>query len=186
MEFNVALLLREPIGSQRSFQVNEPIQVNEPGQIGESAEPELGTAVDVSGTVRLLRTDRGILAMAALETMLPAECSRCLCSLSLPIVLQFEEEYYPRVDVVTGAPLPPPEDPTAFQIDEHHVLNLDEAIRQHLVLAEPMQPLCREECAGICPACGADRNATPCRCEREPVDSRWAALADLPRLTGTD
>jgi uncharacterized metal-binding protein YceD (DUF177 family) len=75
--------------------------------------------------------------------------------------------------------LPPPDDPDAFLIDEHHHLDLTEAVRQALVVEQPMAPLCRPDCAGLCPECGADLNAGPHSCAAEPEDSRWAALRAL-------
>ncbi len=87
------------------------------------------------------------------------------------------------VDVVTGARLPAPEEPTPFLIDEHHILNLCEALRQQLVIAEPMQPLCKEECAGLCQVCGQDKNGGSCACASGELDSRWAALGDFPRAS---
>jgi uncharacterized protein len=96
-----------------------------------------------------------------------------------------EEEYYPTIDLDTGAPLPAPEEETPFLIDQHHILDLREAVRQQLVLAEPMKPLCRDGCAGLCPTCGADRNAGPCTCPVADVDPRWAALTNLIELSAT-
>jgi uncharacterized protein len=171
VEFNVAQLLRESIGAHREYQVVEQVCNDH------------GVPIEIRGDVSLLRTDRSILVEAQLATRVDAECSRCLGVMQAPVVLDLEEEFYPTVDVVSGASLPPPEDPAAFRIDSRHVLELDEAIRQHLVLAEPMQPLCRPDCAGLCPDCGADLNRGPCRCDAGPIDPRWSvlrALADDP------
>jgi uncharacterized protein len=129
----------------------------------------------------LLRTDAGLLATADLDSQVETACSRCLGPAHVPVQLHLEEEYYPTVDVDTGVRLPLPEDPGAFLIDEHHILNLCEPARQQLVLAEPMQPLCREDCAGLCPGCGGNKNEGPCGCPSSDVDDRWAALEGLLR-----
>ena len=167
MEFNVAQLLRESIGARRTYSVEEHVR-------GDG-----GSSIAVTGRVALLRTDRSILVEARLQTVIRTECSRCLAPAWASVALALEEEYYPSVDVVSGASLPEPDDPSAFRIDGRHVLDLDEAVRQHLVLAEPMQPLCRPDCAGLCPGCGADRNQGACRCDTVAIDARWSVLRRL-------
>jgi DUF177 domain-containing protein len=165
MEFHVAQLLREPVGSLREYSVAESC--------------EAGESSPIEGEVRLLRTDAGILATAGLHTTVEATCSRCLSPAHVPVDLEVEEEFYPVIDVVTGAPVAPPEEPASFMIDEHHILDLCEAVRQQIILAEPMQPLCRSDCAGLCPTCGADLNLGPCACRPSEGDNRWSALRDF-------
>jgi uncharacterized protein len=170
--FNVAQLLQEPIGAERLYSVDASI----PG--GEADSPES----DVQGSVRLTRTNRGLLAYAELDAVARDACSRCLRPTEMPLHLSLQEEYLPTVDVHTGQPLPPldeGEDAEAFRIDEHHHLDLTEAVRQALVTQQPMRPLCRPECAGLCPRCGADLNEGPCGCPEEPVDDRWSILRGL-------
>lgn len=171
MFFNVAQLLQEPVGAERVYDVAGPVE----GVVEDAAPSE------VSGTVRLVRTNRGLLAYANLDGVLRDLCSRCLGPADLPVRIAVEEEFLPTVDVYTGKPLPPgdDEDGEVFRIDEHHHLDLTEAIRQALVTEQPMRPLCREECAGLCDTCGADRNAGACGCVAEPEDSPWAALRGL-------
>jgi uncharacterized protein len=170
MQFHVAQILREPVGSRREFAVDETC--------GDGEGP---AAFLVKGEVTLLRTDAGLLATADLDSQVQTTCSRCLGPALVPVHLHFEEEYYPTIDVVTGVRLPGTGDASAFQIDEHHILDLCEPARQHLVMAEPMQPLCKEDCAGLCPACGMDRNEGPCGCPSSEIDDRWAALGGLLR-----
>jgi len=52
-------------------------------------------------------------------------------------------------------------------------------VREQILLALPSRRLCREECKGLCPTCGADLNAGRCDCEQREVDPRWSALAEL-------
>lgn len=171
MQFNVAQLLREPIGSRRFYELDEP-----DGQFGAEFPRQR-----VTGQVELLRTRDGILVRAEVTVTAHLECSRCLAGFLLPLRLHIEEEFYPEVDVWTGfpLPLPPGVDPTAFRISPRHILDLAEAVRQYATLALPIQPLCREACAGLCPLCGADRNVTACGCQETVIDQRWAALAGL-------
>jgi len=138
--------------------------------------------VSLQGPVDLLRTDRGILATGELSSSAAGECDRCLRPANYPVVLPIEEEFLPTVDAVTGGTLPSPDEPEASMIDQHHILDLNDVARQMWLVQLPMQVLCREDCAGLCPECGADRNARGCVCELGPIDSRWAALARLQSL----
>ncbi len=98
-----------------------------------------------------------------------------------PALLSIDEPADVRVDAdaSTGEMLPPPDDPDAFLIDPHQILDLTEALRQYRVMAEPMQPLCQPDCLGLCPRCGYNLNQGPCGCPRQQVDVRWAALGEL-------
>ena len=82
-------------------------------------------------------------------------------------------------DMVSGAPLPLPEEPDCFTIDEHNILDLTEAIRQYALLTVPMKPLCHQDCAGLCPTCGINLNQASCDCPPEPADPRWSELSKL-------
>lgn len=169
MRFHVAQLLKAGIGATRTYELHEAdVEVADDGSRG-----------PVEGTVTLLRTKSGILLRAALRLRCPDACSRCLTPIDVPVELQIEEEYLPTVDVLTGAVRPRPEEPGAFVIDEHHILDLAEAVRQYRVLALPMQPLCRPDCAGLCPVCGHNLNESACACDRDEYDPRWGTLAKL-------
>jgi uncharacterized protein len=137
---NVAQLLKEPIGSTRDYELDEPVDITGNGVGGQ-----------VKGRVRLTRTNRGILVRGTVSTEVEATCSRCLNRFRCPLAFTIEEEYFPVIEVNSGAPLSPPEEPGSFTIDEHHVLDLTEAIRQYALLTMPMKPLCREDCAGLLP-----------------------------------
>jgi uncharacterized protein len=168
MQINVSQLLQEPVGSTRDYRVNEEADI-----IGD------GKPCPVRGEVRLLRTQRSILAKCNLSTEVEITCSRCLSVFRHPLAPRFDEEFLPTVDVQSGAPLPRPEDASAFTIDEHHTLDLTEAIRQYALLAMPMKPLCRIDCAGLCPRCGHNLNQGKCDCPSESIDPRWSELAKL-------
>ncbi|MHB8576739.1 MAG: YceD family protein [Dehalococcoidia bacterium] len=172
MQFNVSQLLREPIGSRRQYVIEERFAPPD------SEEPE----VELEGPVDLLRTDRGVLAQAVLVSRTGRMCDRCLAPVELPVRLLIEEEFLPSVNPVTGAILAPPKNPEIMTIDQHHVLDLTEAARQAWLLAVPMQTLCRENCEGLCPTCGLDRNAGACYCVLPPIDRRWAVLAAMQPL----
>jgi uncharacterized protein len=160
VRINVAQQLKQSVGYAHRYQISE-------------REPFL------EGEVRLLRTNRSILATARLRTKVRSECSRCLEEFESPLTVDFEEEYFPSKDVLSGSSLPVPEGVEGFIIDENHMLDLTEAIRQHIMLALPMKPLCRQDCAGLCPVCGQNLNYGACNCAQRHLDSRWAPLQGL-------
>ncbi|MFC1933586.1 DUF177 domain-containing protein [Chloroflexota bacterium] len=166
MQINVAQQLKGPIGAVRNYRVSETMDI-------------AGGSSQIEGEVMLMRTDRGILAKGILHTEIELSCCRCLSLFSYPLTLDIEEEYFPTTNVVTDAPLPLPDEPDHFTIDEYNVLDLTEAIRQYALLATPMKPLCRDDCAGLCPTCGCNLNQTSCNCPPHPADPRWSALGRL-------
>lgn len=169
MQFVVGQQLREPVGTVTHYDIRE----SKPLPQGE------GSLSELTGSVDLMRTDEGILVSATLHCTVASRCSRCLTDISYPLTLTFQEEYLPTVDASTGEPLPLPTDSDAFLIDRHQVLDLTEAVRQYRLTAEPMQPLCKPDCLGLCPHCGYNLNEGPCGCSEQETDTRWAALAEL-------
>jgi len=168
MQINVAQQLRAPIGSVRDYEIKQVIDIT-------------GDGINslVQGKVRLMRTDRSILVKGALDTEVELTCSRCLSPFKCSLTMNIEEEYYPTTDVVTGAAIPVPDELGCFTIDQQHVLDLTEAIRQYALLAIPMKPLCVEDCAGLCSRCGHNLNLGPCGCPPQGADPRWSELSKL-------
>jgi len=144
-----------------SEQIKEPIGWIQHYEISETGD------CPIHGEMRLLRTDRGIFVSGALETTGKAVCSRCLSSFDQPVTLKIEEEYLLEAEEGT------------FTIGENREIDLTEAVRQYSLLALPMKPLCREECAGLCPSCGHNLNLGACGCSPSAVDPRLAQLARL-------
>ena len=168
MDYHVAQLLKEPIGSTRTF------------DLAETATPaEESNWQEIRGPVKLTRTSRGILVQADLEATYAEDCSRCVGPFTGTLEFQIEEEFYPTIDVYTGRSVTPPEDLDGFPIDSNHIVDLRPAVRQGAWLARPIAPLCRSECAGLCAECGQDLNAGPCGCRPANDDPRWAALNQL-------
>ena len=73
---------------------------------------------------------------------------------------------------------PHPLDGETYLLD-HDCIDLDQVVRDAVVLELPPAPLCRDDCRGLCPICGADRNDTDCDCVEDDDDPRWAALRSL-------
>ena len=167
MLFNVSGLVQEGIGATRRYEVEDELR-------GEDREPE-----PVTGNVEMLRTKDGVLVRAHLKLVEPETCSRCLEPLTETLPIEFEEEFQTTVDVHTGQPIREGIDEDAFKIDQNHMLDLTEAVRQYREASAEMQPLCRPDCRGLCPRCGKNLNEGDCECNAAPVDNRWSALASL-------
>ncbi len=168
MYFNVSQLLKETSGSTRHYEIDEDLHPH-------SAAP----IHHVAGTINFLRTDKGVWVSAELESSVSCECSRCLEACEQPVRLSIEEEFFPVIDVHSGLRLDlsgAPED--AFYIDQNHILDITEALRQYSEMSIPMKPVCREDCAGICVNCGVNLNESQCVCEAAPRDHRWGPLLE--------
>lgn len=172
MIYNVAQLLKSPIGSTMDVELD-----NDDRLVLNDEEAQL--AGPITGQVRLHHTNQGVYAEGTAYVPVHLSCTRCLKDFTTTLALPLREEYYPTVDVETGLPVRVPESETAFPIDEHHQVDLREAIRQNLVVNIPMQTLCSEECQGLCAVCGRDLNAEPHTHADETQDERFASLRGL-------
>jgi uncharacterized protein len=169
MLFDVGPFLRQPAGTTRAYRLSE-----------RQEELDGMAAADVRGTVQFLRTQRSILVSACLSVSSSDQCSRCLEPLRTSYAIEFQEEFGPTVDIETGLRLAPPDD--MFEIDERQTLDLNEAIRQYRLAWQSMKPLCRSDCKGLCPECGANLNLAPCACSvkgEDTVDQPLAALQEI-------
>jgi uncharacterized protein len=167
MRYNVAQLLKEAIGSHRNIDIEEDIcDADHPVE-------------QVRGTVDMVRTHQGIWIQAQLDVRVPQDCARCLESFSRTLSIELDEEFFPEIDVKTGARVLLPDDWEALYISPDHNLDLAEATRQATLATLPLKPLCRPDCVGICDRCGCDRNKGSCDCYNREIDPRWAALRSL-------
>jgi uncharacterized protein len=145
-------------------------------ELGGQDLPELG---EVACNGRLRRTTPGIFLEMSLVYDQGLACTRCLKTITVP------------VDVEVAALILVKEGPAAAEAPEQElqaedlgVLVLREPrfdtrklVIEQIELQIPMNALCREDCAGLCPNCGTDRNLGTCECQKA-VDPRWTALAE--------
>jgi uncharacterized protein len=171
MQFNVAQLLKEQSGFTKEHDLHEDIS---------ELDPEIAPLSALTGPVQLIRTSDGVFALGTLRTNLELNCSRCLDAFSFPLKFRIEEEFRPSIDIATGASLPLGEDDDpATRIDAHHILDLVDVIRQDILLAMPPRPICRSNCAGLCPVCGQNLNDNPHEHADEQIDPRLEILKEL-------
>jgi uncharacterized protein len=175
LTFHVARLLAEGPGASRAFPVAGVML-----DLGD----DLSQADPLEGTVHVVRTNRGLLVTGRLESSLDTTCSRCLKEIEVQVTIDLEEEALPSIDPATGAPLDIRAEPDVLRLTDHHELELGETVREALLLAEPIAPLCRLDCPGLCPICGGDLSVGPHDHPDGDIDPRLEVLrgfrADRP------
>ena len=166
--------MKERVGSTRTFEVDADL---------DNCAEDL--PVHCRGKVVMMRTDKGVWIDASVDVRMPSVCGRCLKTFESRQHLSIGEEYYPTIDVATGGRLHLPDgaDPSSLTITPRHILDLSEGLRQGLIAAEPMKPLCSSVCMGICQTCGVDKNLEECQCGESGRDSRWGPLQGLLEQT---
>ena len=142
MVVNVAQLLKEPIGSNRTYQINELIGNKNTNHI--------------QGGGTLIRTSQSILVEGTMTAGVKSICSRCLNTFDWFVTFHLEDEFFPSVDISDISDLPSKSE--SFIIDKNHIMDLSEAFNQYTMLAIPMKLLCRPDCAGIDPFRGDNLN----------------------------
>lgn len=167
---NVAGLLGEAPGARRDVSLDE-LRLD----LGEG----LDAAVPVVVQARIARTNRGVLVNGRVRTSLADTCVRCLEPVSFPIDAAIDEEVLPSIELATGVAVDTSAEPEALRLTDHHELDLGRLVREAIVLAAPLAPLCRPDCRGLCPECGADLNAGDHQHPDGPGDPRLARLAEL-------
>ncbi len=168
--FNVAGLLGEPPGATRSVHLD-----NHHVSLG----PDVELAGPIDADLRLLRTNRGILLRGEVRATLRRTCARCTDPYFEDVRLDLEEEFLPSVDPTTGMPVLTEDEEGPLRINAHHEIDLDGVLHDELVLTEPMHPLCRPDCPGLCPECGQRLDASHEPHAGPEIDPRLAGLAAL-------
>lgn len=170
LSWPLAGLLGERPGASRDFSV-------------EGVALDLGPGVEQDSPLRARvhvgRTNRGVIVRARIETSLAAICSRCLRPTSVRLDLELTEEFLPSIDLASGLAVDARLEPDAMRLSAHHELDLEPVARDAIWMAEPIAPLCRPDCPGLCPMCGGDLIAGPHDHGEGPVDPRLEALRDL-------
>ncbi|HZB47118.1 MAG TPA: DUF177 domain-containing protein [Pyrinomonadaceae bacterium] len=117
-----------------------------------------------------------------LSTQVEVYCDRCAAAVVAPLEIEFDTSFLPaEVEKAAVENVELQKDDLIRSVYEGGAVDLDELAREQILLALPTRTLCREECRGLCPECGANLNAGECDCARKEIDPRWAALADLKK-----
>jgi uncharacterized protein len=136
----------------------------EGGKVVQVAKVVPGTEVFVNGHI---------------ETRAQVECDRCLQRIEMPVDADFDLQYITGTDYESTAAAELTEDELSVAVFDGEAIDVDEIVKEQILLAVPTRMLCRPDCKGICPDCGIDKNTGDCVCGKDEVDPRWAALKNL-------
>ena len=128
---------------------------------------------------RIRRDGRRVKVAGKINGHLQLECDRCLKPLDSTVAVKFNREYVTTADYEALHAVELAEDDLNLLVFDGVVIDVDALVREELLLAAPDQVLCQQNCQGICPTCGVDRNVTACDCETAEIDPRWAGLKEL-------
>jgi uncharacterized protein len=137
----------------------------------------LSAPATVNGKIRLAGNE--VFVNGHVDARAEVECDRCLKPVELPVNADFELEYITGSEYESSAVAELTEAEMSVAVFDGEALDVDEIVKEQILLAVPTRMLCREDCKGICPQCGTDRNMGECNCETKEIDPRWAALKDL-------
>ena len=157
---NAGFFLGQGVGYSRDFLFESPEVRFDPDLI----------LYDLSGSARITRTAQGLLVQVQLHAAMPAECVRCLNDLSQPLETEFTELYAFTPQSVTESGL---------LLPESGYINLSPLVREYMLLAMPISPLCSPDCKGLCPICGENLNEVTCLHQASSPDTDSPALAPL-------
>lgn len=150
-------------------------------EIGREIAPDApllgGTGVTFEGPIALhlvvQRAGDDVVVQGWVRATVVSPCRRCLAAVRLPLEQQLTWLYRAGIDAVQA------EAEETYALPERGPLDLAPAVREHVLLAVPQYAVCAEECRGLCPHCGTNRNQAACACRTEEVDPRWAVLRKL-------
>jgi uncharacterized protein len=167
LTYNVTGLLSDAVGASRTYAI---------AGVMLDLGPDLAQCDQVEGSIRMARTNRGILVTGRLSTALAETCSRCLREIEVPIAIAIEDEALPSIDLANGLPVDVSLEPDAVRLTDHHELELEPLVREAIQLGEPIAPLCRPDCPGLCIVCGGELSEGIHDHDGGEIDPRLEAL----------
>jgi uncharacterized protein len=167
LTFPLSGLLGEPPGAERRYEIHGA---------SIALPDDLRLTEPVDGRLRVSRTNRGVLVDADLTTAIAGTCSRCLRDIEIPMRIRIAEEVLPSVDIATGRPVDPGDEPEVARLTDHHELDFEALAAEAISLDEPIAPLCEPDCPGLCITCGERLGPGHQAHEDEEIDPRLAAL----------
>jgi len=144
---------------------DEEVRLVGPAEVSGRASRQ-GTEVEIRGKLR---------------TRIEAVCGRCLQPVEVPISTDFTERFVRAVGWAAEEQHELQEEDLNLAVFDGAGIELNDLVREEILLAVPANVLCREDCQGLCPNCGSDKNLSSCRCETQEIDLRWQQLKDLQK-----
>ena len=154
---NVGFIVHQTVGYSRDFPFEYP---------SITLPPDLNLK-NLTGTLRVTRTAQGLLLQALIQAETTAECARCLEEFTIKLETDSTELYAFSANSVTDSELILP---------ENGILDFTPILREEMLLAMPISPICRPDCKGLCSVCGENKNHGDCNHEEEEIDPRLDIL----------
>ncbi|MCP4362081.1 MAG: DUF177 domain-containing protein [Chloroflexi bacterium] len=159
LRFNFGFFLEATLGTSRTYELDYP---------------NIYLAEDVTlpllkGKFLATRTGEGVYLSGQLHTEQKINCVRCLEKAAVPIIMPVDDLFY----------YPPPAPEGEYNLGEDGYVDLAPLIRELVVLGIPIQPICQDDCFGLCVECGRNLNKGECGCNREHIDPRLAILSEF-------
>ena len=151
----------------------EGLQIEGPGAFPHPFQDATWTLDDLSLTVE--KDGEAVLVKGRLLARVPEHCGRCLEPYTVTVTPQVDARFIPNPRG-RGEELELHADDLETDVYDNGVVDLTALLETETTLLLPMKPLCREDCRGLCPICGGNRNVTDCHCEVSVADPRWAPL----------
>ncbi len=153
----------------------------EPGQIDFTGEElEQVAPLSAKGMAELLaNTDGEVRIQGRYQVQMTSQCDRCLGRARFDLDAGYDLFYRPMSFIAREEEVAIDEGEAEIGFYEGGGLELEDLLREQVLLALPMQRVCSDVCKGICPVCGVNRNETECGCKLESRDDRWGALRKL-------
>jgi uncharacterized protein len=144
--------------------------------VGEFPRPFLDpswTLRDIS--LKVEKDGDTVFVTGRLEATVPQYCGRCLEPYAVAVEPMVDARFVPAPQG-RGEERELGSEDLGTDVYDNGLLDLTALVETETTLGLPMKPLCREDCRGLCPICGSNRNVTACTCEAKAPDPRWAAL----------
>jgi uncharacterized protein len=153
----------------------------EPGQIDFAGENlEQTSPLRAAGVAELLaHSDGEVRVQGKYSVEMEGQCDRCLGRARFPLDERFDLFYRPMSDIARDEEVEIDEGEAEIGFYEHGGMELEDILRERVLLALPMQRVCSDLCKGICPVCGVNRNETTCGCKPDSANDRWGALRNI-------
>jgi len=149
-------------------------------------DKEIRRCASILASLQLVRENNSTVTLdGRLQTGVRFVCDRCLTAYDLPVdvtirlILEYDEESARHLQE-TGGAASGPETPDPVMLEEPAV-DLGDILRQQIFLSLPLKHLCRQDCSGLCPRCGADLNVKTCNCLDQGGRSPFAVLKKLQK-----
>ena len=165
--YPLAGLLAEPVGTDRRYEITGATI---------PLPDDLRLVEPLDGSVRITRTNRGVLVDARISTAIAGTCVRCLRDIEIPMTVEIHDEALPSVDLASGKAVDASVEPDVTRLSDHHELNLATLAAEAISLEEPIAALCEEACPGLCVECGERLGPDHVEHEVDEIDPRLAAL----------